>query len=186
MAARPKSDLTVEQFLEAYRGALGRYELVDGVVLKMAAETVEHVRLKGKIFRALTSSVEGMRSDCEVFQDGIALKIAHKTAREPDVSVQCGKALDGASMLLDKPLIVVEVVSPSSASKDERHKLAEYFSVPSIMHYLIVWPKKKICYHHKRIDDNKVLTTIVSSGMIEFTPPGIEISMNDIFGEVGL
>jgi Uma2 family endonuclease len=86
-------------------------------------------------------------------------------------------------MVLDKPLIVVEVVSPSSSSTDANQKLAEYFSVPSIMHYLIVWPKQNYCYHHERIDDNKVLTTIVRSGTIEFDPPGIQVSVFDFLGK---
>ena len=184
MATRPKSNLTVEQYLEAYRGAPGRYELVDGEVLKMAAETVLHVRLKGRVFRALATAIERNGSDCEAFQDGVSIKISLNTAREPDVSVQCGKRANALSMVLDKPLIVAEVVSPSSSSTDANQKLAEYFSVPSIMHYLIVWPKQNYCYHHKRIDDNKVLTTIVRSGMIEFDPPGFSISFESMFGEV--
>ncbi len=183
MAARPKSNLTVERYLEAYRSAPGRYELVDGTVLKMSAETVRHVRLKGRVFRALSAAIDKRGASCEVFQDGIAIKISANTAREPDVSVQCGKELDGASLLLDKPLIVVEVVSPSSVSKDQDQKLAEYFSVPSIMHYLIVWPNKAMCYHRKRIENDKILTTIVRSGKVEFDPPGISISVKDIFGE---
>ena len=184
MATRPKSNLTVERYLQAYRSAPGRYELVDGTVLKMSAETVRHVRLKGRVFRALAAAVDKKGADCEVFQDGMAIKISANTAREPDVSVQCGKELVDTSMLLDKPLIVVEVVSPSSVSRDENQKLAEYFSVPSIMHYLIVWPHKAICYHHKRIADDKILTTIVRAGKVAFDPPGISISFKDIFGEV--
>ncbi len=184
MAARPKSNLTVERYLEAYRSAPGRYELVEGTVFKMSAETVRHVRLKGRVFRALSVAIDKKHTDCEVFQDGMAIKISVNTAREPDVSVQCGKELSDSSMLLDKPLIVVEIVSPSSVTRDEVEKLAEYFSVSSLMHYLIVWPNKAMCYHHKRIEDNKILTTIVRSGKIEFDPPGIAISFKDIFGEV--
>jgi len=52
------------------------------------------------------------------------------------------------------------------------------------MHYVIVWPKERMCYHHKRLSDGKVLTTIVRSGKIEFDPPGISLSFKDIFGEV--
>ena len=184
MATRPKSNLTVEQYLEAYRDAPGRYELVEGEVLKMAAETALHVRLKGRVFRALASAIADSRVPCEAFQDGMTVKIASKTAREPDASVHCGE-LSEDSLVLTNPVIVVEVVSPSSAKTDEYHKLADYFSVPSILHYLIVWPKQQYCYHHKRIDDNKVLTTIVRSGSVEFEPPGFSISLSDIFGGVG-
>lgn len=184
MATRPKSNLTVEQYLKAYRDAPGRYELVGGQVVKMAAETARHVRLKGKIFRALASAIERKGLDCEAFQDGISVKITTDTAREPDVSVQCGKSLDDESLLLDKPLVLVEVVSPGSTTKDESQKLAEYFRVPSVMHYLIVWPNERMCYHHKRLSDGKILTAIVRSGKIEFDPPGIAISFKDVFGEV--
>lgn len=184
MATRPKSNLTVEQYLEAYRGAPGHYELVEGHVVKMAAETAIHVRLKGRVFRALAAAIDKKGTNCEVFQDGMSIKISPNTAREPDVSVQCGKTVADDSMILDKPLIVVEIVSPTSASKDESQKLAEYFQVPSVMHYLIVWPRERMCYHHKRLADGKVLTTIVRSGKIEFDPPGVSVSFRDIFGEV--
>jgi Uma2 family endonuclease len=183
MATRPKSNLTVEKYLKAYQDAPGRYELVDGEVLKMAAETAQHVRLKGRVFRSLATAIDKKGVDCEAFQDGMSIKISAKTAREPDVSVQCGKLLDDSSMVLEKPLIVVEVVSPSSTTRDENQKLAEYFSVASVMHYLIVWPKQRYCYHHKRLDDDKVLTAIVRSGWILFDPPGISISVEDIFGK---
>jgi Uma2 family endonuclease len=183
MAVLPKSNLTVEEYLEAYEGVQGQYELVEGEVLKMAAETVGHVRLKGKVYRSLSRQVEKKGADCEVFADGVTIKVSHNTAREPNVSVHSGRTLDDNALLLDKPLVVVEVVSPSSKSKDERQKLSEYFSVPSIMHYLIVWPRQKFCYHHQRIDDSKILTTIVRSGEILFDPPGIAISLEDIFGK---
>jgi Uma2 family endonuclease len=185
MATRPKDNLTVEDYLKHYEGAKGRYELVDGTVVKMAAETNLHAMLKGNVYFALRQAVMRVKSDCTVMPDGATIRISSHTAREPDVSVQCGvKPVDG-SLLLDSPTIVVEVVSPSSSGSDANQKLGEYFSVPSIQHYLIVWPQQKYCYHHKRIDDNKVLTTIVRSGTIEFDPPDISISCADIFGEVG-
>lgn len=185
MAARPKSNLTVEQYLKAYRNAPGRYELVSGQVVKMAAETANHVRLKGRVFRALASAIERKGANCEAFQDGISVKVSANTVREPDVSVQCGKLQDGESLLLEKPLLLVEVVSAGSVSKDESQKLAEYFRISSVMHYLIVWPNERMCYHHKKLTDGKVLTTIVRSGKIEFDPPGISISFRDIFSEAG-
>jgi Uma2 family endonuclease len=184
MATRPKSNLTVEQYLAAYEGAAGRYELVDGEVLKMAAETNRHALLKGNVYFALRQAVRKAKKDCTVLPDGSSIRINQNTAREPDVSVQCGPKPDPKSMLLDNPSIVVEVVSPSSENRDANQKLEEYFSVPSITHYLIVWPNKKLCYHHKRIDDNKVLTTIVRSGKIDFDPPGFTITFDEIFGEV--
>lgn len=186
MATRPKSNLTVEQYLEAYEGAEGRYELVDGEVLKMAAETNRHSLIKGNVYFALRQAITKTGAKCTVLPDGVTVRINTTTAREPDVSVQCGEPPDLKSMLLAHPTIVVEIISPSSKATDANRKLAEYFSVPSILHYLIVWPMQKYCYHHKRIGDDKVLTTIMRQGAIEFDPPGLTVSLNDIFGEVDL
>jgi Uma2 family endonuclease len=184
MATRPKSDLTVEAYLKHYEGAKGRFELVDGQVVKMAAETNRHAMLKGNIYFAFRQAVQKSKSGCTVLPDGATIRINSNTAREPDVAVQCGSKPDPKSLLLTSPTIVVEVVSPSSGATDADYKLVEYFSVPSIIHYLIVWPRQSYCFHHKRIDDNKILTTIVRSGLIEFDPPGIKISFDEIFGEV--
>jgi Uma2 family endonuclease len=184
MATRPKTDLTVEEYLRHYESAKGRFELVDGTVVKMAAETNLHAMLKGNVYFALRQASNRENLDCMVMPDGATIRINSHTAREPDVSVQCGAKPADGSLLLDNPTIVVEVVSPSSSGSDANLKLGEYFSVPSIQHYLIVWPKEKYCYHHKRIDDNKVLTTIIRSGPIDFDPPGLSITCAEVFGEV--
>jgi Uma2 family endonuclease len=182
MASRPKSNLTVEQYLAAYEGAAGRYELVDGVVVKMAAETSEHVKFKGNVYFALRNAVAKAGLQGDVFTDGMAVRINPSKAREPDASVQCGKSTDPKSMVLDKPVILVEVTSPSSGRIDEEEKLVEYFSLPSVEHYLIINPAARYALHLKRIAGEKILTTIVRSGQIEFEPPGISISFDEIFG----
>ncbi|MFN0194200.1 MAG: Uma2 family endonuclease, partial [Aestuariivirga sp.] len=66
MASRPKHNLTVEQFLEAYEGAPGRYELVEGEVLRMAAETNRHSLIKGNIYFALREAVTKATTNCTV------------------------------------------------------------------------------------------------------------------------
>ena len=76
--------------------------------------------------------------------------IDNEHAREPDAAVQCGVAFDPNTMILEAPLIVVEITSPSSERDDTGEKLGEYFSVPSIRHYLVVNPDDKLVVHHAR------------------------------------
>ena len=80
---------------------------------------------------------------CTVFPDGVTVVIDNEHAREPDAAVQCGVAIRSQFVILVAPLIVVEVISPSSERDDTDEKLVEYFSVPSIHHYLIVNPIEK-------------------------------------------
>jgi Uma2 family endonuclease len=183
MATKPKNNMTVEEYLKEYEGSpAGRYELVGGEVITMSAESAAHARVKGKIHVTLTSAIAKKGLDCEAFPDGMTIKINGNTAREPDAAVQCGERVKPNSMLLDRPLIVFEVISPSSKRDDTQKKLVEYFSIPSIQHYVIVDPETKVILHHQRNTGEKILTSIIRTGEIEFKPPGFSIAVSDIIG----
>jgi hypothetical protein len=102
----------------------------------------------------------------------MTVRIDTHTARGPDALVQCGRPIDFDAMVADNPLIVVEVVSPTSERRDTDAKLVEYFSVPSIQHYLIVFPHKRVVVHHQRGAGRQIATRLLSSGVLELNPPG--------------
>ena len=85
-------------------------------------------------------------------------------------------------MTLDAPLIVVEVASPSSERQDTHAKLAEYFSVQSIRHYLVVLPEQGVVVHYRRNDGGAIDTHIGREGAIDLTPPGISVPVADLLG----
>ena len=73
---------------------------------------------------------------CIAYPDGMAVEIDNDTVYEPDALVRCGEPLDDA--VITDPLIVVEVLSPSSQARDAGVKLADYARLPSLRHYLLV------------------------------------------------
>ena len=84
-------------------------------------------------------------------------------------------------MEVPNPIIVVEVLSPATAKYDTGAKLAGYFQVPSIQHYLIVDPVSRLIVHHARQDDATIITRIVTDGSIDLTPPGLALALPDVF-----
>jgi Uma2 family endonuclease len=179
--------MTVAEFLDwATAQPRGRYELVRGEVVAMAPERLRHIFVKGAVFVALRDAVKRAGLPCTVFPDGATVIIDDEHAREPDAAVQCKVAFNPNSVILDAPLIVVEVTSPSSERDDTGEKLVEYFSVPSIRHYLIVNPIKNVVVHHARGQrDGDITTHIASSGLIDLTPPGISVPVAELLPEVG-
>ncbi len=178
--------MTVTEFLDwASAQPRGRYELVRGEVVRMAPERARHNIVKLAVARALDDAVKRAGLPCTVFTDGMTVVIDNHHAREPDAAVQCNVANDLNSMILDAPLIVVEVTSPSSERDDTGEKVAEYFSVPSIHHYLIVDPVKKVVVHHARSDGGDIVKQIASSGEIDLTPPGMTVPVAELLPEVG-
>src|ERR1700682_1182027 len=99
----------------------------------------------------------------------------------PGGSVKCGVDVDLDSMILEAPMIVVEVASPSSERVDTETKLVDYFSVASIRHYLIILPEQRVVVHHRRDDGGKIETRIVRDGDVALTPPGIAIPVVAVF-----
>jgi Uma2 family endonuclease len=183
MNAHAKRRMNVEEFLSwADAQGEGRYELVAGQVVAMAPERLRHVRTKAAVYLELRNAVERAGVPCEAFGDGLGVAIDDDHLRIPDALIQCGEQFDPDSMVAANPVVVVEVVSPSSQRSDTGEKLAEYFSAPSIRHYLIVNPFRRVVTHHARADDGKIETTIVGDGEIRLFPPGLAVSAAALFG----
>ena len=117
-----------------------------------------------------------------VLIDGVGVAINDRTLRIPDVLVQCGAEPNPDALIVESPLIVVEVVSPSSERDDVETKLVDYFSVASIRHYLIVFSEKRVVVHHRRNDGGDIATRIAHDGDIVLTPPGMAVPVLALLG----
>jgi len=111
----------------------------------------------------------------------MTVRVDQYTAHEPDALVYCGEKLPGSAVEATNPIIVVEVLSPSTRHIDASAKLAGYFRVASVSHYLIVDPDKRFIIHHARGEQDVIATRVVSEGALRLEPPGIEVSIGDLF-----
>lgn len=140
MSALPVHKMTIEEYIEFDKNAEGRYEFFDGEIFAMAGGSPEHTRIGGNVFATLR---ERLRSaSCEAFTSDLRLKVpAALPYRYPDVSVVCGEAqyeeVQGVKLLLN-PVLLVEVISTSTAGYDLGEKFTEYKSIPSFREYLVV------------------------------------------------
>jgi len=161
MTALPKHKLTVDEFLAWAEGQPGRYELFNGVVYTMAPERAVHAETKFAITKALESGIDRAGLSCWALPDGMTVRIDQDTAYEPDALVYCGERLAEDALEVPAPVIVVEVLSPSTRHVDAAAKLAGYFSLPSLWHYLIIDPDKRVVIHHRRSGGEEIITRIV-------------------------
>ena len=178
MSATAPAHMTADEFIAwAMQQPEGeRYELVAGEVVSMAPERVAHGRAKFRIARRLAEAIEAARLECEVLGDGISVQVDADTIYEPDALVRCGAPLhDNATKVFD-PVILVEVVSPSSRGRDSGSKLEDYFRMPSVRHYLIVKTENRAVIHHERDVAGAITTRIIRDGSIRLDPPGIELT----------
>ncbi len=160
-----------------------RYELVDGEIVKMAPERAGHVHTKAMVWLALRNALRASGLVGQVLGDGIGVRFDRDTLYQPDALVRLGPAVSSNTSIVDDPVIVVEVVSPSTQSVDTGAKLAGYFQLPSVRHYLIVNGDSRRVIHHRRDDEGAITTDIVSAGSTDLEPPGLTIEIDDVFSD---
>ncbi len=181
MSVQAKPGMTVDAFLAWAEGRPGRYELIDGEVVAMSPERVGHARAKFRVQTALSRAIADAGLACEMLPDGMTVRVDARTAFEPDALVRCGEPLSDDAVEAQNPVVVVEVLSPSTASVDFSAKLDGYFRLPSVAHCLIVDPRRRTVIHHRRGEVDLIETRIASSGDLRLDPPGLTLPVAALF-----
>ena len=127
-----------EEYL-ADKPADEKWELIGGRVVKMmVGARWTHHRLVQNINVFLANRLRERGSDCRTFTETFWLKQRFlRLAVFPDVMVQCGPP-DRDATAIDDPVVLFEVVSPGSESRDRGEKAALYRRLPSLQHYVLV------------------------------------------------
>lgn len=158
-----------------------RYELVAGEVVAMAPERAGHSRVKHRVAVALEGAIARAALHCEVFPDGLSVRIDESTVYEPDALVRCGKPIDDDATEIGDPIIVIEVLSPTTRSRDAGTKLEDYFRLASVRHYLIVSTVRRSVIHHERMPAGEIRTRILHDGDLLLDPPGLSLPIAACF-----
>ena len=115
-----------------------RYELVGGAVRAMTGGTVGHNLLAGRVMAAL---MRQLRPGCSAHQSDLKVVSPAGMVTYPDVLVRCGPIDEDATEVGD-PLLIVEVLSPSTRGEDLIRKRYGYQAISSLRWLLYVEPKK--------------------------------------------
>jgi Uma2 family endonuclease len=180
----PPGPMTIPEFYAwVDRQPKGTYELVAGrpQVVAMAPPLLRHTRTKAATFLALHAALRTAGAGCEVFMDGVGIQVDRDTLRVPDASVNCGTIADNDTRALPDPVVVVEVLSPSTEREDMIGKFRDYYRVPSIRHYLLLDPVARVVMHHTKDESGEVRTALLGSGTLRLDPPGLRVEVEALF-----
>lgn len=115
----------------------GEWELIDGVPVSMAPAPMKiHQQLAGGIFMALNQNIQENCVDCELLYE-VDWKVNEETILRPDIVLVC--ADDGEAYLTKAPKIIVEILSPYTAKKDETIKF-DIYEAEGVQYYILVYP----------------------------------------------
>jgi len=184
MNAPLRTLMTIEQFhawLDAREATLPddepKWELFEGVPEMQAQERWLHVRLKYQIMRAVESALVEANVPYDIGVDGLGVVIG-RSEYVPEVVVFPKGLIKDNDRSAPDPVLVVEVISPSSRAKDLREKATGYGRAETIAHYLAVDPDAG-CVHHFARTGTKLTAakSPLTSGRLKLDALGIELSV---------
>ena len=151
-----------------------RVELIDGVFYDMSAPAVIHQKILGELFILFRECTDAHEGECEVYLSpcDVRLDMDNKTMVQPDLLVIC-KAYDlGAKRFEGAPDLVLEILSPSTRSKDMLLKLykyqnagvKEYWIVDPDHETVLVYDFREDNFYPEKYDFNSVIPIHISDG----------------------
>jgi Uma2 family endonuclease len=183
MASLPTSPLTEEQYLAIEREAEFKSEFHDGQMFAMAGGSPNHALLAGNIIGILHRQLP---AGCHVFSSDLRIKVGSgRLYTYPDCSVVCGELelfSDQRDVLLN-PLLIVEVLSPSTESYDRGKKFELYRTIASFREYLVIHQDRRYVEHHSKQDDGSWLLREHSGegGSVAVARLGVLISLAELY-----
>lgn len=191
--AIPDRLMTFEEFLawaETVPKEAGRFELWDGRVISkrgpagsMNAERSQHWEMKAALFAALRDAIKSAGVEAHAAIEGPTVKLpATGRGVEPDVLVYLGAKVPRDVLVVPEPVIVCEVLSPSTAKHDTSAKLEGYFALASIEHYIVADPDKPMLIVHSRTGDGTLATRLISdaTATLRLDPPGLSVALAEV------
>ncbi|HBI62113.1 MAG TPA: Uma2 family endonuclease, partial [Lachnospiraceae bacterium] len=120
-----------------------RAELIDGQIYYMAPPGRIHQRISWKLHQAIANYIDSQNGKCEVYAAPFAVFLNKDNTNyvEPDISVVCDLTKLDDEGCKGAPDWLIEIVSPSSKSKDYMTKLFKY-RTEGVREYWIVDPEK--------------------------------------------
>lgn len=136
-----RSFLTPEEYLAIERQAEFKSEYFQGEVFAMAGVQKTHNLVANNIIRVLGNQL--LERNCNVYSSDIRVKIK-KIGKYtyPDIAVTCGKESfedDYVDTLLN-PIVIIEILSKSTAAYDRGEKFQHYQFIDSLIEYILITP----------------------------------------------
>ena len=156
--------MTIAQFDDFVAGLADdrEYELIDGELAMMVNPTETHEQIASNIGAPLKLAMD--RRGCRTYQGGMRVQLDEDSSARnkyrPDVLVRCGPG--GNKTYVTDPVVIVEVLSPSTIDNDRGRKLRFYKDMPTLRHIVLAYSDQMRVEHYARNPDGWMLSVLTS------------------------
>lgn len=183
-AERPEY-FSVEEYLAMEEQALTKSDYVDGWIRAMSGATLRHNRIKLNCLIHFGIQLKG--KTCQPFDSDTKVRIDRADMKRfyyPDVQVVC-KSNDQLSVFQDQPVLIIEVLSPSTRRYDLDEKMSAYLTIPSLECYVALEQHQPIAIVMQRAKNGFLRETVEGvDAVIDLPFLGCSLPMREIYDGV--
>ncbi len=174
--------MSLDEFLAWEREQPERHEFDGFTIIAMTGASMAHVKITMNLAFALRQGLRGtgcrpLSSDAKVIAGG--------SVRYPDIAVTCQPMADRDD-IVPEPVVIIEVVSPSTERVDRGRKKSDYFATASIRQYAIVEQAERLVDLYTRTEAGWVNEVVADEAVLKLSSIGVELSLDTIYEDTEL
>ncbi len=178
---------TVAEYLALEERSNVRHEFFEGEVFAMAGGTAKHNLLIGNCYSMLRAGLRGR--PCRVFFENVQLAVEKgHYYNYPDIMVTCSPTDLLAERIMEAPVLLIEVLSKSTETRDRSWKFNQYKALPSLRHYLLVSQVTCLVEWYRRQETGEWLFTPFTLFTDEITIPELDMTLRlqDVYEDTNI
>lgn len=177
--------MSVEEYLDFELNSERPHEFFGGELFEVEAATFAHQSIGSSLIGALQPALR--QKGCVVHFSGT--RVAHSPRGPfvyPDLVAFCGKPMFFDPGTLSNPVLIVEILSPSTKNYDLSQKFELYRKIPSVLEYLAVHQDQPLILQHSRQSDGAWLLREWRGleSILRLEPLAVELPLASIYQDI--
>lgn len=176
----PLHRMSIAEYLEWEAAQTGRNEFWRGEIFAMVGGNRGHGRVVANLMRHLGNHLDD--SPCQAFSENMKVQVGDDAVLYPDVFVTCDREFDSKQTVFTAPILIIEVLSPSTQGYDRSRKFAIYRRLASLREYALIDPETRRVEVYRLGDDGLWNLLDMSDGpALELATIDARIALDAVF-----
>ncbi|MCW7537343.1 Uma2 family endonuclease [Aquabacterium sp. A7-Y] len=178
--SRPLHKSTVAEYLAWEEQQAERHEFFRGEVFAMVGNRRGHGRVVANLMRHLGNHLDD--SPCQALSENMKVRVGDEAVLYPDVFVTCDRHYGPNEIDFTAPVVIIEVLSPSTQRWDRSEKFATYRKLPSLREYALIDPDtRRVEVFRPQSDRSCLYFDMTEQHVLALASIGFELSCVDLF-----
>ena len=177
-----RQTMTMAEFLDWEERQPAKHEFDGFQPIAMSGGTLAHAVLQRNLAISLGGALRG--TPCQFVGSDFQVRLA-STVRYPDGTVICGPQ-DRLARGTSAPVVLFEIISPSTAATDRIVKVREYQATPSVQRYVILEQDQVAATVFARTGDGWSGTVLAAGEVLAMPEIGLTIPLDDLYTAIDL